>query len=125
MHVLACVLLCVCVCVVCVRCVYGVCVCVRAYGVCVCVCAYGVCVCVRTVCVCLCVCVCVCMRVVSFPDPPIPQRWMYYITSTRKEGLENIARFSCSLEEFAQSQWGARCHMTDRRMFYHCRMIAC
>ena len=33
---------------------------------------------------------------VSFPDPPIPQRWMYYITSTRKEGLESIARFSCA-----------------------------
>ena len=64
-------------------------------------------------------------HVVSSPDPPIPQRWMYYITSTRKEGLENIACFLCALEEFAQSQWGARCHMTDRRMSYHSRMIAC
>ena len=34
--------------------------------------------------------------VVSFLDTPFPQRWMYYITSTRKEGLENIARFSCA-----------------------------
>ena len=33
----------------------------------------------------------------SSQRPPIPQRWMYYITSTRKEGLENIARFSCAL----------------------------
>ena len=99
---------CVCVCVscvygvctVCVRCVYGVCVCACVRCVCVCVCVR--CVCVRAYGVCVFVCVfvcgvCVCMRVVSFPDPPIPQRWMYYITSTRKEGLENIARFSCSL----------------------------
>ena len=30
------------------------------------------------------------------PRPSFPQRWMYYITSMRKEGLENIARFSCA-----------------------------
>ena len=29
-----------------------------------------------------------------------------------KEGLETLARFSCSLEEFAKNQWGARCHVT-------------
>ena len=36
------------------------------------------------------------LSVVSSPDPPIPQRWMYYITNMWKEGLENIARFSCA-----------------------------
>ena len=58
MHVLACVLLCVCVCVVCVRCVYGVCVCACVRCVCVCVCVR--CVCVRAYGVCVFVCVFVC-----------------------------------------------------------------
>ena len=29
-----------------------------------------------------------------------------------KEGLETLAQFSCALEEFAQSQWCASCHVT-------------
>ena len=33
-----------------------------------------------------------------------------------RKGLETLARFSCALEEFAQSQWGARCHVTDRTL---------
>ena len=31
-----------------------------------------------------------------------------------RKGLETLARFSCALQEFAQSQWGERCHVTDR-----------
>ena len=45
-----------------------------------------------------------------------------------KEGLVTIARFPCSLEVFAQSQWGASCHMTSRlltaRTIKHTRPLA-
>ena len=35
-----------------------------------------------------------------------------------RKGLVTLARFSCALEEFAKSQWGAKCHVTDRAHTY-------
>ena len=53
--------------------------------------------------------------IVSYPDPPISAALgVLHHQHAERKGLETLARFSCALEEFAQSQWGARCHVTDR-----------
>ena len=76
---------------VCVWCVCGVCVCVRACVracVCVCVvCVCGVCVCVRAcvracVCVCMCVCVCACGVLTNFA-------LSVKVTSAQKLAIDN------------------------------------
>ena len=55
--------------------------------------------------------------IVSYPDPPISAALgVLHHKHAERKGLETLARFSCALEEFAQSQWGARCHVTDRTL---------
>ena len=52
------------------------------------------------------------IMLVSWTRPSFLQRWMYSVTSTRKEGLGTLAIRLWHLQECVQSQSDCSCHMT-------------